>query len=90
MNSSFAIINEIFPLSPISIAERKSKARHCSACINVMENQFFYSSFNNCSLIREKEKAMRERGGGDEKACQISSYKNSQPVCSLTYYTNAN
>lgn len=40
-----------------------------------MENQFFYSSFNNCSLIREKEKAMRERGGGDKKACQISSIR---------------
>lgn len=37
-----------------------------------MENQVFYSSFNNCSLIRGKEKTMK-REGGEEKDCQISS-----------------
>lgn len=31
-----------------------------------MENQVFYSSFNNCSLIRGKEKAMKGEGGKGE------------------------
>lgn len=37
-----------------------------------MENQVFYSSFNNCSLIRDEEKTMKGEGG-KEKDCQISS-----------------
>lgn len=37
-----------------------------------MENQVLYSSFNNSSLIRSKEKTVA-REGGKEKDCQISS-----------------
>lgn len=39
-----------------------------------MENQVFYSGFNNCSLIRGIEKAMKGEGG-KEKDCQISSIR---------------
>lgn len=39
-----------------------------------MENQVFYSGFNNCSLIRGKEKAMKGGAGGKED-CQISSIR---------------
>lgn len=37
-----------------------------------MENQGFYSGFNNWSLIRGEEKTV-EGEGGKEKVCQISS-----------------